>query len=83
MASTSSDRYHVEVRQIAGLGSPSIVRVYKKFLFFKRLVSSDWFLDETQARAFARQAEDALQANGGAPLLRDRHPGWTLHRPAH
>ena len=82
MASTPSDRFQVKVQQIAGLGSPCIVRVYKRFLFFKRLVSSDWFLDEGQARQFAAQAEDALQRDGGAPLLRDRHPGWTLHRPA-
>ena len=83
MTPTPLDRYHVEVLQSAGLGSPCIVRVYKRYLFFKCLMSSDWFLDEAQARQFAEQARSALQRDGGAPLLRNRPPGWTLSRPVH
>ena len=32
-----------------------IVRRWKKFLWFKRRVSSDWFIDEQQAIAFAHE----------------------------
>jgi hypothetical protein len=50
-------------------------------LLFKRLVSSDWFLDGDQAQLFARQLTTELE--GGSDLIRNRKPGWTLRRPAH
>lgn len=31
------------------------VRRWKRFLWFKRRISSDWFLDEKQALVFAQQ----------------------------
>ena len=36
-----------------------IVRRWKKFLWMKRLISRDWFNDESQALAFARNKKAA------------------------
>lgn len=71
----------VELKQVEGLGSPWIVRVYKKRILFKKLVSSDWFLDEEQAKRFAGQAAAELGKDDTVTNLADRKPGWTLYRP--
>ena len=71
----------IEVSQIPGAGSPWLVRVYRKVLFFKKLISSDWFLDEGQARKFAEQLTHDLSNKGSLTELKQRSPGWTLHRP--
>jgi hypothetical protein len=75
-------KYIVEISAPRGLGSGSIVRVYRKFPIFRRLISSDWFLDGNQAERFAREiAGNLLDGNDGIATLKARSPGWTLHRP--
>lgn len=82
MAHTSRHSYHVEVVRSSGLGSNWIVRVYKKFLFWKKRISSDWFLDSAQAERFAQRLREDLLQKDTVQKLRERRPGWTLHRPA-
>jgi hypothetical protein len=70
----------IEVIQIPRAGSPWLVRVYRKVLFFKKLITSDWFLNEEQARKFAGQLSRDLGNKGSLTELTQRPPGWTLHR---
>lgn len=83
MSVTAVDGYYVSVEQTDALGSTWIVRVYRKKLFFKRLVSSDWFLDRPQAERFAGQVADELRSHRGSALIASRPPGWTLRLPGH
>lgn len=76
----SAGKYIIETEQVARKGKIWNVRVKKKGLF-KRLVSSDWFLDDGQAAEFAQQTADALNKNSNIDALAKRKPGWTLHRP--
>ncbi len=69
----------IELNQIPEKGTPWQVRVYKKVLGFKRLISSDWFLDEGQAQAYVRALTRELSVNLPMDALRQRKPGWTLH----
>jgi hypothetical protein len=73
--------YTITIEQIAGSGSPWIVRTNKRFLLFHRRITSDWFLDRDQAVRFAEQLRAELAANGNVKALQQRPPGWTLHRP--
>lgn len=67
----------VQIEQPKGTGSTWVVRVFRRKFPFKKLISSDWFLDEEQARSFAQQLADAL-TNGADPMmLKERKPGWT------
>ena len=77
----TDSHFRVKLTQVDGLGSPWIVRVYKKGILFKKLVSSDWFLDGEQAKQFAGQAAAELSKGDAYTNLADRAPGWTLHRP--
>ncbi|MEW6510613.1 MAG: hypothetical protein AB1428_06590 [Bacteroidota bacterium] len=72
----------VELVESDRLGSAWIVRVYRKKMFRKRLVSSDWFLDRSQAEQFAEQAAATFRAGGDSRDLMSRAPGWTLRRPS-
>ncbi|HEX9006291.1 MAG TPA: hypothetical protein VF889_03280 [Bacteroidota bacterium] len=81
MKISSGDGYVIEVEQEKKLGSAWTVRAYRKVLFFKRLVSSDWFLNEEQAMEYAREAAEELRT--GSKLLAERRPGWRLHEPTH
>ncbi len=78
----SVGKYIIETEQDARKGKIWNVRVHKKGLL-KRLVSSDWFLDERQAGEFAQQSANALNNNSDADLIKKRKPGWTLLRPDH
>ncbi len=74
--------YTVVVQHRKDIGSPWVVRTYKRrALFFRRLISSDWFLDGDQAKTFARQLTADL--TDGPDLIKNRKPGWTLRRPPH
>jgi len=73
--------YTVEIQKIEGIGTTWIVRVYKKILFFRKLVSSDWFLDGPQAERYATQLRGELEQGTGILLLKNRRPGWVLRRP--
>jgi len=83
MKISAGNSNEIRVEQIDGLGGPWIVRVYHKALFFKRRVSSDWFLDENQAKKFAAQLAQTLSNHGSLDEVRSRQPGWTLRRPEH
>jgi hypothetical protein len=81
MTLPAGNGYSVQIEEINGLGSTWIVRVRKKFLLFNTTVTSDWFLDGTQAKGFAEQLAGELRAGGGPKSVKERKPGWTLHRP--
>ena len=72
----------VNVIQIPRSGAPWVVRTYKKSLFFRRLISSDWFLTEGQARRFAEQVVKGAAERDPIPLLHSRKPGWIYNRAA-
>ena len=82
MSDRSINGYTVRVAQTDTLGSAWIVRVYRNRFPFRKSVSSDWFLDGVQAARFADQIAAELGNGKGFENLRDRKPGWTLHRPA-
>jgi len=81
MADTNQGGYQVEVVRIAGQGSAWIVRVYKKLFFCRKRVSSDWFVDGAQAERFAQRLRKDLALKETVQKLKERRPGWTLHRP--
>jgi len=75
--------YSVDVEQIDGLGATWIVRSYRKHPFWRRKLSSDWFLNGEQAKTFADQLVKDLQSpQASSTNIQNRKPGWTLHRPA-
>lgn len=76
----TSNGFTIAIEQNPAIGTPWVVRTYKRVLGFRRLVSSDWFLDGEQARQFAEQLAGELER--GSEHIRNRKPGWTLHRPA-
>ena len=82
MSDRSINGYTVRVAQADALGSAWVVRVYRKRFPFRKSVSSDWFLDGVQANLFADQIAAELGNGNGFDNIRDRKPGWTLHRPA-
>ena len=83
MAASSAHNLTVELTKSDHGGSAWLVRLYRKGFFGKKLVSSDWFLDEPQARRFAEQLTGELGSPSAVQELRSRPPGWTLHRPSH
>jgi hypothetical protein len=70
-------KYTIENERTARKGAIWNVRVYKKGLL-KRLVSSDWFLDEKQSHEYAQRLADELKKNSTIDFLNKRKPGWTL-----
>ncbi|HTR98690.1 MAG TPA: hypothetical protein VML00_03005 [Bacteroidota bacterium] len=83
MSDRSVNGYTIRVTHVESLGSPWVVRVYRRRFLFRTNVSSDWFLDREQALRFAEQAAAELGAGKGAVTLRSRKPGWTLDQPGH
>jgi hypothetical protein len=75
--------YVIETQQTRKQGSPWTVRLYKKSFLFRKTVSSDWFLNEQQAKGFADQLAKDLEQGKSVQDLKQRKPGWTLHRAAH
>ncbi|MCZ6775581.1 MAG: hypothetical protein O7D34_03880 [Ignavibacteria bacterium] len=73
--------FFVELEESTGIGTSWIVRVYRKTFLFKKRISSDWFLDGDQARTFAEQLARELSNRGSGTTIKEREPGWTLHRP--
>ncbi len=73
--------YIITLQQIKEIGSPWLVRVHRKRIFGKKLISSDWFLSEEQARRFVKDLEADLRGDT-AMNLRTRRPGWTFRRPS-
>jgi hypothetical protein len=83
MITTINSSLMVEVVQLPERGSTLEVRVYKKVLGFKKRVSSDWFLNEQQARTYAAELVKNLASDSSLEFIRKRKPGWTLHRSKH
>jgi hypothetical protein len=83
MADKPAHGISVELTKSDHGGSTWLVRVYRKGFFGKKLVSSDWFLDEQQARRFAGEISRELGSPAVIDRVRSRPPGWTLHRPSH
>jgi hypothetical protein len=83
MSDASMNGYTVRLTQTDSLGSTWVVRVYRNRFLFKKSLSSDWFLDGAQAKKYADQISEELASGTGFENLRDRKPGWTLHRAAH
>ncbi|MBK7257573.1 MAG: hypothetical protein IPI01_07170 [Ignavibacteriae bacterium] len=77
----TSNGYTIDLQQRTDIGCVWTVRTYKKILGFKRLISSDWFLNREQADLFALQLATELER--GTELIKKRRPGWILRRPAH
>jgi hypothetical protein len=76
--------FSIEIKQTERLGTPWIVRSYRNRAFFRRRLSSDWFLNGEQAKTFAEQLLREFQSQQeSARLIQNRKPGWTLHRPVH
>jgi hypothetical protein len=80
MSDRSINGYTVRIAQADALGSAWIVRVFRNRFPFRKSVSSDWFLDGVQAQLFADQIAAELGDGKGLENIRDRKPGWTLHR---
>lgn len=72
--------YVIEVSMTKEQGNTWIVHLFKKHFFFKRIVSSDWFLHEDQATTFAHQLADHLRNDNSVDIVKQRKPGWTLLR---
>jgi hypothetical protein len=62
------NRHLIEITAPRGLGSGKIVRVYRTLLFFRRRLSSDWFLDDDQAERFARKRAAELSGRESAAI---------------
>lgn len=77
----AGNNYIVEFDRVPGGGTSWYVKVYRKSLFFRKLLSSDWFLNEHQALRFAKQLAEELRNGKSLDSLTNRPPGWTLHRP--
>ncbi len=78
----SSGPYTIKLEDSTQRGKTWVVRLYKRVLFFKKRISSDWFLDEQQARDFATQLAEQVKVSAGIENAANRKPGWTLIRPA-
>ncbi len=68
------NKYLVELLTPRGLGAGHIVRVYRKRLFFRRRLSSDWFLDRGEAERFARKTAENLELQESGALLHSSTP---------
>jgi hypothetical protein len=80
----SSNGFTVEIEEINGLGATWIVRSYRKIAFWRRRLSSDWFLNGDQANKFAQQLLQEFETDpSSSARIQARKPGWTLRRPSH
>ena len=79
MITPAGSNHYVELLQTRNTGAAWVVRVFKKVLFFRKVVSSDWFLDQQQAKEFAESLAHELHTNNSTDHIISRAPGWTLH----
>jgi hypothetical protein len=75
---TTVGRYIIDLTNDPARGSVWTVHLSKRAFPFRRRVSSDWFLDEQQARQFAEQLAERLKSDSSLEEIRKRKPGWTL-----
>lgn len=74
--------YTVELVKVPEQGRNWVVRVCKRLLLFNLPVSSDWFLEEGQAKHFAEEMAERLKSGTPIEQIKSRKPGWHLIRPA-
>ncbi|MCX6134849.1 MAG: hypothetical protein NTU47_13635 [Ignavibacteriales bacterium] len=48
-----------------------VVRQWKKSLWFKTLISSDWFIDAEQAMSFAKKMKRDHDTQGGSSVAKE------------
>lgn len=81
MTLSTDKKYSIELAQTPGNGAPWTVKVFKKTLFGRKRISSDWFLNGDQAKRFADQITRTISEGSTIENLRSRKPGWVLNRP--
>ncbi|MEO8167379.1 MAG: hypothetical protein ABI623_03970 [bacterium] len=74
-------KYIVEVKMVKEQGNNWVVRLVRKILFFRKTVSSDWFLQEQQARTFANKLAEQMKSGSDTEGIKNRKPGWVLTAP--
>jgi hypothetical protein len=74
------NRLSISVEQSPDRGGAWTVRLFKRSFFFKKRISSDWFLDEQQATTFAKELGKAVRLGYTRESMVLRKPGWTLER---
>ncbi len=74
-------KYTVEVNMVKEQGNNWVVRLVKQILFFKRILSTDWFLEEQQARIFAKKLAEQMKSGSDSAGIKNRKPGWVLAAP--
>lgn len=74
-------KYTVELNLVKEQGNNWVVRLVKKILFFKKVLSTDWFLEEQQARTFAKKLAEQMKSGSDPTGIKNRKPGWTLVVP--
>lgn len=70
--------FTVELAHVAAQGSTWVVKTWRKGLFGRKRISSDWFLEKPQAEEFARRLARELEAGATVESLKKRKPGWGL-----
>jgi hypothetical protein len=68
--------FTVELGHVAAQGSTWVVTTWRKRLFGRKRISTDWFLEKPQAEEFARRLARELEAGATAGSLKKRKPGW-------
>jgi hypothetical protein len=66
-------KYIIELTTPRGVGGGQIVRVYRKWMFFRKRMTSDWFLDREQAERFARKVAVDLAGQRDGSSIRSSH----------
>ena len=82
MTISAGNGYFVEIPDKPERGGAWIVRLYRRSFLVKRLVMSDWFLDQEQARTFGEHLSREIKQQGSIARVEHRKPGWTLHGTA-
>ena len=82
MTISAGNGYFVKIPEKPERGSAWIVRLYRRSFFVKRLVMSDWFLDQEQARTFGEQLSREIKQQGSIARIEHRKPGWMLRGTA-
>ena len=70
--------YTVELNMVKEQGNNWVVQLVKNIFFFKRILSTDWFLEEQQARTFAQKLAEQMKSGSDSTGIKNRKPGWVL-----
>lgn len=80
MSKRSVRNFTVTLTQGKRIGEAWVVRVYRRGFPFRRRVSSDWFLDDAQAKTFADQVAKDLEQTASQTTIQNRPPGWRFRQ---